>query len=221
MKKQDIFILNVIFFLSIILHCNVINGQMYEAVQNNDIEKIKTLNEKDPSLINKLNKYGESPLYIAAQLNKPDIITLLLKLGARVNVRNKNGEIPLHAASFMGYIECVQILIDNGANVNAQSHSGLLSEFPTPLWQAAIGMNPAAMPLLLNNGADPNVFSNNGDLLLYYICLKNDAKLFKMLIEGGADIDKKNAQGYSSYDYAISSKNDTIVEIAKKIKSSK
>jgi ankyrin repeat protein len=50
---------------------------------------------------------------------------------------------------------------------------------------------------------------------------KNDDKLFKALIDGGADIYKEDGRGYSSYYSAINSSNEEIVRISKSLKSPK
>jgi len=217
MKGQVLFIL-ITFFLSVALsEWNVISGQMHNAIDANNIQKIKALAEKDPALLNKLDKDGQSPLFLAANSNKPDIVKLLIELGARINVRNKYGQTALHGASFLGHIECMKVLIINGANVNVHCHSGISSDFPTPLWQAIIGIQPEAISLLTDNGADPNAMSKNGSLPLSGALMKNDESLFKALIDGGADIYKEDGRGNSSYYSAINSSNEEIARIAKNI----
>lgn len=221
MKKQVLFILITLFLSIAHSEWNIVNGQMHNTVNKNDVRKIKTLAEKDPSLVNKLDKDGQSPLYLAANSNKPDMVKLLLELGARINVRNKDGKTALHGASFWGHIECMKILINNGANVNVHCYSGFSFDFPTPLWEAIIGMQPEAISLLADNGADLNAMSKNGSLPLSAALAKNDDKLFKALIDGGADIYKEDGRGYSSYYSAINSSNEEIVRISKSLKSPK
>ena len=221
MKNQILFILISFFLFTTHSEWNVVKGQMHNAVNKNDTQKIKVLAAKDPSLVNKLDKEGNSPLYLAAVSNKPDIIKLLLESGARVNVRNEYGETPLHGASMGGYIECMKILINNGANVNAYSHSGISSEFPTPLWQAIIGRQHEAISLLAESGAGLNFMCKSGSLPLSAAIIFNDDKSFKALIDGGADIDKEDWLGSSPYYSAINSTNEEIVKIAKSIKSLK
>ena len=46
------------------------------------------------SLINHLDKDGDSPLHVAAWFNKYSLINYLIENGANINAKNKNGELP-------------------------------------------------------------------------------------------------------------------------------
>jgi len=67
------------------------------------------------------------PLQIAAQVNKTDVVKLLLEHGAEVDGVNPASHIvwtPLHYAANKGNIELVKILINAGADVNAFTEDG-------------------------------------------------------------------------------------------------
>jgi len=51
--------------------------------------------------------------------------------------------------------------------------------------------------------------------------MKKDEKLYKALIDGGAELFKEDARGFSSYAAAINSGNEEIARIAKSIKPAK
>lgn len=60
--------------------------------------------------------FAERPLMNAA--NKPEIIKLLIKHGAKVNATNPFGKTALFYAIQFGDYDCVKLLIENGADVN-------------------------------------------------------------------------------------------------------
>ena len=74
--------------------------------------------------LNKTDKRGFTPLYVASDEGYVEVVRLLLDRGADVNKTDKYGYTPLHVASFMGYVEVVRLLLDRGADVNKTSKFG-------------------------------------------------------------------------------------------------
>jgi ankyrin repeat protein len=63
---------------------------------------------------------GMTPVFIAAQNNQLEVVTLLTAAGADVNIARVNdGATPLHAVAHNGHADIVDLLITAGANVNA------------------------------------------------------------------------------------------------------
>ena len=52
-----------------------------------------------------------TPLYVAAQLGKLDVVRTLLQAGADVGLAKKNGSTALHIAAAKGHLEVVKELI--------------------------------------------------------------------------------------------------------------
>src|SRR6266436_3509220 len=66
-----------------------------EAVAKGDLEKVKTLLKDYPILVmDKDDKYGETPLHVAAGSGRKDMVELLLANNAEVNVKAKFGDTP-------------------------------------------------------------------------------------------------------------------------------
>ena len=72
-------------------------------------------------------------------------------------------------------------MLASGADVNTKDDKGI-----TPLMYAAWVGSPAAMKLLLDKGADPNLTNSNGSTALM-LSVTEPAK-GKMLLERGADV---------------------------------
>lgn len=58
-----------------------------------------------------------TPLYFAAEANKPESIKELLKLGADPNPHNEHGVSALQVAAILGHTKIIEVLIDAGVSV--------------------------------------------------------------------------------------------------------
>lgn len=134
---------------------------------------------------------GREPLHWAAQFGRSEVIRFFLGRGSDFNVVDDDGCTPLHWAtgstgiSFIhisqitstSFLDCVNVLIRTGANVNARTAAGLVplhgvSFIPdlnqrllTGELKYPVGIDSTIMSivrLLIQNGADPNVRSNDG-----------------------------------------------------------
>ncbi|HRE31331.1 MAG TPA: ankyrin repeat domain-containing protein, partial [Candidatus Berkiella sp.] len=79
------------------------------------------------------NKYGETPLLMAASRGHTDICLALIENGADVNAQDKDGVTPLYIAARKGHTDTCVALIKKGADVNATNHY----HHETSLWIAA------------------------------------------------------------------------------------
>ncbi|QDL37625.1 ankyrin repeat domain-containing protein [Rhodoferax sediminis] len=104
--------------------------------------------------VNVRNQQDESPLMIAALKGELDMVRELIAKGADVN---KPGWAPLHYAATGGHLEIMSLLLDNSAYIDAASPNGT-----TPLMMAASYGTPAAVKLLLDEGADPTLKNQKG-----------------------------------------------------------
>ena len=78
---------------------NIINNNLFTAVEYNDIERVNELLKQDNSQINELNEEGLSLLHIAVIKANIKMIDLLLSYGADPNIlSDKKKQTPLHLA---------------------------------------------------------------------------------------------------------------------------
>ena len=97
-----------------------------------------------------INREGMTPLALAAMAGNAEITEILLDAGAGVNTPMANGETPLMMAARTGDLDTMRIILDRGADINATEP---LRGTNALMWAAA-NSNPAAVKLLLANGAD-------------------------------------------------------------------
>jgi ankyrin repeat protein len=67
---------------------------------------------------------GITPLFMAAQTNRLEVVKLLIAAGADVNMVRVDGKFPFHIAAQNGHADVVELLIAAGANVHATLTSG-------------------------------------------------------------------------------------------------
>lgn len=96
----------------------------------------------------------ESPLMLAALRGHTELARKLVARGADVN---KTGWTPLHYAATSGHLEIMKLLIEKHAYIDAESPNKT-----TPLMMAAHYGTPAAVKLLLEEGADPGLKNQLG-----------------------------------------------------------
>jgi cyclase len=96
--------------------------ELLEAVKSGDLDKVRQIVERDPAVVNSPNPNGETILFGAVALNRPEIAAYIISKGADVNRLNNSHMAPLHLACRRGLpIEMVRLLVEHGADVNAVS----------------------------------------------------------------------------------------------------
>ena len=98
---------------------------IHDAAKKGNIEAVKQ-RIADGVDVNAKDKYGRTPLFIAAHEGHKEIAELLLAKRADVNAKDgKYGWTPLHHAAVSGgHKEVAVLLIAKGADVNARDKDG-------------------------------------------------------------------------------------------------
>lgn len=103
-----------------------------------------------------VNRFGETPLMLAAYFGKVQLTEKMLQRGANLN--GAGNWSPLSYAAFRGQLEIVRLLLRYGANMESPSDNGT-----TALMAAALNGHIAVVKLLLDYGADPLALNEAGE----------------------------------------------------------
>jgi ankyrin repeat protein len=134
-------------------------GQLKQAIDTNDVERVKELMTRNPALHRAPLGYGkDGPLTWVAECRVPweppsptrlAMATWMLEHGSDVH---QGGDAPLMRAALNGSrIPMMELLVAHGADVNALWHG----HFPI-LFAPCESLDPGALKWLLDHGANPN-----------------------------------------------------------------
>lgn len=124
-------------------------GPIHEAARSGDVKTVEALLKAHPDLVSsKEEKYGQTPLHIAAFNDRLDVAKLLIANKADVNAQANNGATPLHLAAAKGNKDIVELLLASNANINAVDHDGW-----SPLHSAVTWNQKDTEALLRDKGA--------------------------------------------------------------------
>ncbi|QCW01946.1 ankyrin repeat domain-containing protein [Natrinema pallidum] len=123
--------------------------------------------------------------------------------------RADNGNTLLHEAAGSGRPEIARELIGRGIDLDAQNNGGL-----TPLLTALEVENYDTAEVLLEGGADPNIFDNSGRCALSMAVTRGQrgGKL-KMLLEHGADPTASDESGESVLEWLRRIRKTDVAEL--------
>lgn len=105
---------------------NLTTQVMYLAIKAGNLEIVKKLISKDPSLLNKPED-GDTPLHSACQYQQTAIVEELLKNQAPLNIANEDGDYPIHIAIKKNDVETLAVLLKSEAELQKQTE-GLNAE---------------------------------------------------------------------------------------------
>jgi ankyrin repeat protein len=94
------------------------------AAEGGNLEALKTILTRDPTLLQSKEWGDLTPLHLAVLHNHKDMVEYLLAQGANVNAKTSTGITPLHEAAQNGNKEITQLLLEHAANVNAVDNQG-------------------------------------------------------------------------------------------------
>jgi ankyrin repeat protein len=127
-------------------------NEIHEAALAGELTNVQRLIAADTKLLRERDATSATPLLIAAQWGRAEVVEFLLSRGGDVNTQDSDGSTALHRAALCGHTNVIRLLLEHGADVNARDAYGC-----TPLHSAVeIRGHERAVELLLAAGADIN-----------------------------------------------------------------
>ncbi len=196
----------------------------FQAVKTGDLETVKQMTEKNPSIVNAMDDSSLSPVITAAYHGEMNIANYLVANGAKMDIFSSSalgltyivknlvqkypkmvnavaidGYLPLGLASFFGRTETAQYLILHGADVNSPSVN---EQRVMPLHSAAAGRHLEVARLLLANGADVNAEQQGGFTALHAAAQNGQLEMIQLLLVSGAKTDALTFERKTPADFA-------------------
>ena len=150
-----------------------------------------------------------SELFLAAKEGRTDTVKTLLDKGADINAKNSNGWTALMLATLGGCKNIVEVLVNKGADVNKKNNKGM-----TALMVAANkGLTP---PPTVQALLDKMMSKSQGSVPSFMLEEVNGYKSIVMiLLNKGADVNKKNNNGWTALMFAEFENHTGIVRLLK------
>jgi len=141
------------------------SSDIFEAIQNNDIKAVEAYINRGGSVnIVSTATANITPLILAVENDRLEIVKLLIDEKADVNIMDSTGNTALIMAVRNDNAELVKLLIrakaDPNLHINNQGH-----EFTTPLWLAVDKSSYEITKLLIKAKADVNIKQNGMSVL--------------------------------------------------------
>ena len=178
-------------------------------------QEIKLFNENKVREIakNKLLEKGYSVFnanYVqAVKNNEVEIVKLFIEAGFSPSAMDATGTPVLSLAVRERHGDMVKLLLESGADVNATSQD---RNYTALMDAAQIGEVKIAQ-LLLENVADPNTQSKDGQTALILAVGRQDVDVIASLLQKGADFNLKDSMGMSALDYVNLFRNEKILAL--------
>ena len=148
-------------------------------------------------------------LHLAVQKKHADVVQVLIDAGADIETKDAEGHSPLHLASDLGELTTVTMLVEAGADVRATDANRLTCLF----FAAHCGHTDTVRYLVCLPEVDLNQQAIGNLTALHLAVQEKHSDVVQVLIDAGADIEKKDDEGRSPLHVATISGELTTVKM--------
>ncbi|KAF4435097.1 ankyrin 1 [Fusarium acutatum] len=157
------------------------NTPLIQAISEGDLDMVKLLIENKATVDKREappdDGWSRTPMQVAVDWNRPEIVQYLLEKGADPDARDSDGIPVVGSAVSGGHTNMVQWLVDAKADVNVIYHENKI----TLLHEAC--PHPEIVRLLLQHGADINKGNAESRTVLNFAICSNNLATVQLLLD--------------------------------------
>ncbi|NPV00578.1 MAG: ankyrin repeat domain-containing protein [Brevinematales bacterium] len=141
------------------------------------------------------NEFNISVLHTACLKDNFSMVKMLVEKGAEIDAVDGKGRTPLFDACAVGDVDIVKYLFEHGASlIYREPVKGTY-----PIHEACYWDNADVVKYLLNIGMNKNLKDFAGQTPFKYAVEGENLDIIKMIVDSGAEIDNKGADGESIF----------------------
>ncbi|SMF54237.1 Ankyrin repeat [Tistlia consotensis] len=175
---------------------------LFDAAGRGCLAEAETLVEAGAA-IEARDRFGNTPLLIAARMGHEDLVAYLLGQHAAVGQTNLAGSSALLRAVLAGRRKVVELLLSAGADPNLANKQGV-----TPLDAATFSGEARLVKILLAAGADPQAEDRSGKAPIVYAAGRGFTQVVKILLDAGVDPNRRYGNDLTALMWAAGHAND-------------
>lgn len=178
-KTIIILVIVILLFFTVVL----LGNDLHNAIQKGDVARVKTLISNNKELIHMKSDKGLTPLHLAVQNGKLEIVEFLISQGADINAKDSEGNTPLITALAFRKTDTAKFLISKGADVRIRN----AQDEPPVILALMHGQSELVEPIL-DSGQDVNERFRGNFTILLMAAFTGNKEVVKLLLDRGADI---------------------------------
>ena len=186
MFKKLVFV-TVIFCMVVSLP--LLAGDIFQAVKDGDLQKVKAMVAKDPGLVHARGKYLFTPLHVASDKGNLDMAKFLVDKGADINALDVSGRPPIMGAAYRGKGRVVDYLLSKGARFEMKDTRG----YTVYQWAALRGKKDV-LDLFMARGARVSIHD---------AAACGHVELVRKMIAKGVELKAFNPDGQTPFHLAV------------------
>lgn len=182
---------------------------LYRAIWDDSIDSMRLLLENGAKTENIHCDVATGPisaLHLAAELNTPDKVELLLRYGGDPNAKDFIGRTPLFSA-IVGF---------KGSAISSYTIKDYTKRgiHPVPDFEipGVIDNQIAIFDVLIRHGADIQARSNDGYTLLHEAISRQNAPAIHYFLDKGLELSARDNRGYTVFHFAVQTGNADIFD---------
>lgn len=182
--------------------------KLFKTIEEKNVSRFIELIESEPTLIDKTDENGYSPLQKCLYHKLHDCSWKLIRMGADLNIKNNGGKIALHYAAISGFLDIVKYLHKHGSPLSVPANNDMC-----PLHFAAYGNKVDVIAYFLSQGVDIDIAFDQKRTALHHAAYKGYVESIRYLLDHGADPTIKDCDDQTPEDYARNNGNPQAIAL--------